>query len=143
MSRYSGEQTVFRELLQNADDASATQVEIHFRTAQGGPTVLHPTEDLPNLKTKNIASITVRNDGIVFREEDWGRLKKVRNLLLFTPPKIFEYGILTFLLDRSQKVIQTRVKLEPSVSVSPIYTAGLWFMLRILECRLLLLILPL
>lgn len=82
MSRYSGEQTVFRELLQNADDALATTVEIHFRTAQGGPKVLHSKEDLPNLKTTNIASITVRNDGIVFREEDWGRLKKVSNSML-------------------------------------------------------------
>jgi hypothetical protein len=32
LARYSGEFTVFRELLQNSDDAQATAVEIHFET---------------------------------------------------------------------------------------------------------------
>jgi hypothetical protein len=32
LARYSGEFTVFRELLQNSDDAQATAVEIHFDT---------------------------------------------------------------------------------------------------------------
>jgi hypothetical protein len=32
LARYSGEHTVFRELLQNADDAGATAAEIIFET---------------------------------------------------------------------------------------------------------------
>lgn len=32
LARYSGEFTVFRELLQNSDDAQATAVEIRFET---------------------------------------------------------------------------------------------------------------
>ncbi len=32
LARYSGEHTVFRELLQNADDAGATAAEIVFET---------------------------------------------------------------------------------------------------------------
>lgn len=62
--------------------ASASTVEIHFRsTPDAGPTassLLHPKDRLPNLKTHPIASIMVRNDGMVFRDEDWNRLKKVR-----------------------------------------------------------------
>lgn len=32
LARYSGEFTVFRELLQNSDDAQSKSVEIHFET---------------------------------------------------------------------------------------------------------------
>ena len=32
LARYSGEHTVYRELIQNANDASATKVEINFIT---------------------------------------------------------------------------------------------------------------
>jgi hypothetical protein len=32
LARYSGEFTLFRELLQNADDAGSSTVEIHFET---------------------------------------------------------------------------------------------------------------
>lgn len=79
LARYSGENTLFRELLQNADDASATTVEIHFRTSTDdeSATTLYPAEALPDLKTHKIGSYLVKNDGIVFREEDWNRLKRV------------------------------------------------------------------
>lgn len=70
---------VFRELLQNADDASAANVEIHFRSGPSSAAlVVHDRDALPDLKTFNITSILARNDGMVFRDEDWGRLKKVR-----------------------------------------------------------------
>ncbi|KDE08540.1 hypothetical protein MVLG_01317 [Microbotryum lychnidis-dioicae p1A1 Lamole] len=83
LARYSGEQTVFRELLQNSDDAGACHVEIHFRTTvdPASATTLHSSDQvtggLPNLKKHKLAQIVVRNDGQVFRDEDWMRLKKI------------------------------------------------------------------
>ena len=59
---------MFRELLQNADDANAAAIEIHFQTA-GGFT------DVNALKGSTYSKCAVRNDGIVFRDEDWSRLK--------------------------------------------------------------------
>ncbi|KAK4046064.1 hypothetical protein OIV83_006387 [Microbotryomycetes sp. JL201] len=86
LARYSGSFTVFRELLQNADDASASTVEVHFRS-QAAPAEpsgddnaglpVHPPNALPSLKSTNLHSIIARNDGIVFRDEDWKRLRTI------------------------------------------------------------------
>jgi hypothetical protein len=58
LSRYSGEFTVFRELLQNSDDAQSKAVEIRFETqpfidrkATGESIVEVSEAHLPNLKT--------------------------------------------------------------------------------------------
>jgi hypothetical protein len=87
LARYSGEFTVFRELLQNSDDAQSTAVEIHFETQSfidkrnGGNNLeqqpLARRHVLPNLKTALVHQWTFKNNGIVFREEDWSRLKKI------------------------------------------------------------------
>ncbi|KAI0637255.1 hypothetical protein C8Q77DRAFT_1216014 [Trametes polyzona] len=89
LARYSGEFTVFRELLQNSDDASATAVEIHFQTKEylerlnnkvedQTETAASPSEhELPDLKTAVVHQWTFKNNGIVFRDEDWSRLKKI------------------------------------------------------------------
>jgi hypothetical protein len=66
LARYSGEFTVFRELLQNSDDARSEAVEIRFET-QGflstksgdidtGDSVASPNLEtqLPDLKTTNV-----------------------------------------------------------------------------------------
>ncbi|KAI0781217.1 hypothetical protein BD413DRAFT_667167 [Trametes elegans] len=90
LARYSGEFTVFRELLQNSDDASATAVEIHFETKEylerkkgkraeeavlDSVTPVEPS--LPDLKTTPVHQWTFKNNGIIFRDEDWSRLKKI------------------------------------------------------------------
>ncbi|CAE6464621.1 unnamed protein product [Rhizoctonia solani] len=96
LARYSGEFTVFRELLQNADDAHATAAEIRFDTKQhlteqeqGGQVEIAPTGEtsaglgpprkpkLPDLKKANVDQWTFRNNGTPFRNEDWNRLKKI------------------------------------------------------------------
>lgn len=59
---------MFRELLQNADDANAAAIEIHFQTTG-------EFTDINALKGSTYSKCTVRNDGIVFRDEDWSRLK--------------------------------------------------------------------
>lgn len=62
LPRYSAEFTVYREMIQNANDAGAREVEIAFKRAEKG-----------NL----IESITVRNNGRPFNEDDWRRLKSI------------------------------------------------------------------
>lgn len=95
---------VFRELLQNADDACSPAVEICFETkkyvdARGKSSVdkAPPSHDgrLPDLKTAlvrgprfsfcfpcltvlaQVHRWTLKNNGMIFREEDWTRLKRI------------------------------------------------------------------
>jgi HSP90 family molecular chaperone len=80
LARYSGEFTVYRELLQNANDASATTVEIHLyptSTQDHGSPETAKGEWPENLKKQEIGRIMVRNDGIEFNDDDWNRLKKI------------------------------------------------------------------
>ena len=90
LARYSGEFTVFRELLQNSDDAQSGAVEIRFETAgylernsakesaQGNvPPEGILEKKLLDLKTAQVAQWTFKNNGILFRDEDWSRLKKI------------------------------------------------------------------
>ncbi|TFK45667.1 hypothetical protein OE88DRAFT_1668942 [Heliocybe sulcata] len=92
LARYSGEFTVFRELLQNSDDAGSSAVEIHFETlaytkrktddgeSEGDANAsLLPSgkQDLPDLKTVQVHQWVFKNNGQAFREEDWSRLKKI------------------------------------------------------------------
>ncbi|KAG8215924.1 hypothetical protein J3R82DRAFT_7898 [Butyriboletus roseoflavus] len=82
LARYSGEFTVFRELLQNSDDARSSAVEIHFETdaylhrKDGGPGNID-VPSLPNLKSTHVVQWMFRNNGITFRDEDWTRLRKI------------------------------------------------------------------
>ena len=94
---------MFRELLQNSDDASSTAVEIRFETKKyvdrensGADQALFvQDEHLPNLKTAPVCGFhisscfvdliglaqvhrwTFKNDGTPFRKEDWSRLRKI------------------------------------------------------------------
>ncbi|KAH9034489.1 histidine kinase-like ATPase [Lactarius pseudohatsudake] len=87
LARYSGEFTVFRELLQNSDDAGANSVEIRFETQSylfrvkqsGVDPDKSLEEDLPNLKTAVVRPPMdqFKNNGTKFRDEDWNRLKKI------------------------------------------------------------------
>ncbi|KAH9014859.1 hypothetical protein EDB84DRAFT_1590279 [Lactarius hengduanensis] len=84
LARYSGEFTVFRELLQNSDDAGAHSVEIRFETEsylfREKPSDIEADisqENLPTLKTTVVHQWTVKNNGMKLRDEDWNRLKKI------------------------------------------------------------------
>ena len=82
LARYSGEWTTLRELLQNAADASATQVIIKFETSPS-PTVPVPQSSDPSAHLKHtllhhtLKSTIVENNGEVFKAIDWSRLKKI------------------------------------------------------------------
>ncbi|KAI8973522.1 hypothetical protein BDF20DRAFT_837459 [Mycotypha africana] len=72
LARYSAEYVLYRELMQNADDASSSAVQIHFQTNDAS---------LGNNKQPNLSSkcnkIIFKNNGMVFRPEDWQRLKRI------------------------------------------------------------------
>lgn len=59
--RYSAEFTVYRETLQNANDAMAEAVEIRYKTDEAG----------------QVASLTFTNNGRPFSPQDWSRLRKI------------------------------------------------------------------
>lgn len=74
--------------MQNADDAAAKSVEIHFNTRSyidrnKIETASQPTSSqmvsttLPDLKKEPLSQWEFKNDGTPFREDDWNRLKKI------------------------------------------------------------------
>ena len=86
LARYSGEFTVFRELLQNSDDAQSEAVEIRFETqaflaggkehsadgagGSGGEAAARPGVPLPDLRTTHVCvDFSVRAGGA------YGRLR--------------------------------------------------------------------
>ncbi|KAG0267611.1 hypothetical protein BG011_002919 [Mortierella polycephala] len=71
LARYSAEYVVYRELMQNSDDAGAKGIEIVFETANP-----NTHESAPNLYAK-ITRVLFKNNGMDFRPEDWNRLKKI------------------------------------------------------------------
>jgi hypothetical protein len=96
---------VFRELLQHSDDAGARSVEIRFETEEylsredddDTQSDESEQEDFPDLKTavaccliliggcvlivpddhSQVHQWTFKNNGILFREEDWSQLKEI------------------------------------------------------------------
>ncbi|RGB35129.1 hypothetical protein C1646_814947 [Rhizophagus diaphanus] len=64
LARYSSEFVIYRELIQNSDDAGSSSIKIIFET-EG------------NEFGSKIIRITFKNNGFAFRPEDWDRLKKI------------------------------------------------------------------
>jgi|SRR2546423_2083722 len=71
LARYSSDNTTLRELIQNADDANATSVKIHYLTLS------EFRVPLENLCSTPCVRLNVTNNGIPFRNEDWKRLKRI------------------------------------------------------------------
>lgn len=82
LARYSGEWTTFRELIQNAADASASRVSIKFETLPSA-TVPTPQSTGPSDRLKHVvlhhtlSRVLVTNNGQPFNENDWSRLKRI------------------------------------------------------------------
>ena len=60
LARYATAGAVYRELLQNSNDAEATNAEVHFTTSEG-----------------IVKQVMYRNNGMPFRDQVWARLKKI------------------------------------------------------------------
>ncbi|KAK5172603.1 uncharacterized protein LTR77_002723 [Saxophila tyrrhenica] len=82
LARYSGEWTTLRELIQNAADAQASKVTIRFETTPSStiplPSTQDPSDHLKHvLLHHTVKTLLVTNDGDVFNENDWQRLKRI------------------------------------------------------------------
>ena len=62
LARYASAGAVYRELLQNSNDAEATEAEIQFTVQQD---------------SNIVQQVLYRNNGMPFRPQDWSRLQKV------------------------------------------------------------------
>jgi hypothetical protein len=63
LARYASANAVYRELIQNSNDANATVAEIVFTTADSDNTT--------------VSQVLYRNNGMPFRPQDWSRLQKI------------------------------------------------------------------
>ncbi|KAI7092157.1 hypothetical protein KC356_g351 [Hortaea werneckii] len=82
LARYSGEWTTLRELIQNAADAQAGKVSIRFETLPSASVPLPQSQDPSDhlrhvLLHHTLKTLLVTNDGEVFGENDWQRLKRI------------------------------------------------------------------
>ena len=68
LARYASAGAVYRELLQNSNDAGATTAELRFTTASS-------TES--SSSSTIVAQVVYRNNGQAFRPQDWDRLRKI------------------------------------------------------------------
>lgn len=66
LARYSSDFTVFRELIQNSNDAFANTVELSFLSPPNTPTL-----------SNSVGTIIYRNNGRPFSQQDWSRLRKI------------------------------------------------------------------
>jgi hypothetical protein len=64
LARYASSYSIFRELLQNSNDACAALARIEFDTTTSNSSSL-------------VTQVVYRNNGWVFREQDWKRLSKI------------------------------------------------------------------
>ncbi|GAX11731.1 hypothetical protein FisN_7Lh108 [Fistulifera solaris] len=76
LARYASENAIFRELLQNSNDADATEAVIEFTTNE---------QDL-------VEQAVYKNNGMVFREQDWSRLQKIAEGNP-SPEKVGAFGV--------------------------------------------------
>ncbi|KAK0969677.1 hypothetical protein LTS16_022613 [Friedmanniomyces endolithicus] len=82
LARYSGEWTTLRELIQNAADAQAKTVTIRFETTPSATVPLPQSQDTSDhlrhvLLHHTLKTLLVSNDGELFGENDWQRLKRI------------------------------------------------------------------
>ena len=80
LARYASAGAVYRELLQNSNDAEATIAEISFTTTTkpDDESSSATTTTSGIRRTNNIVSqVQYRNNGMPFRPQDWARLKKI------------------------------------------------------------------
>eukprot|EP00977_Amphora_coffeiformis_P015478 scaffold4515_cov149-Amphora_coffeaeformis.AAC.1 len=96
LARYASAGAVYRELLQNSNDAGASRAELHFRTGSGGggggsttKTTTTTTEGATatatasstannnNNNNNTVTQVVYRNNGQPFRPQDWNRLRKI------------------------------------------------------------------
>ncbi|KAG4304888.1 hypothetical protein PORY_001563 [Pneumocystis oryctolagi] len=73
LSRYASEHTLFRELLQNSDDACSQSAEIRYETLS------EPLgrDNLTEMGRRLCRRLVFKNDGVLFGEADWQRISRI------------------------------------------------------------------
>ena len=68
---------MYRELLQNSNDAEATNAEVHFTTTASVEGSSSTGNSSSSSSSKIVQQVMYRNNGMPFRDQDWSRLKKI------------------------------------------------------------------
>ena len=85
LARYASNNAVYRELLQNSNDADATSAEIIITTssssssagANGSDNNIDSGGSSSSAKKEVVTQVIYRNNGLPFRSQDWPRLRKI------------------------------------------------------------------
>ena len=87
LARYASNNAVYRELLQNSNDAEATSAEIIITTsssssaasagANGSDNIDSSGGSSSSAKKEVVTQVIYRNNGLPFRSQDWARLRKI------------------------------------------------------------------
>jgi hypothetical protein len=73
LARYASAGAVYRELLQNSNDAEATTAEILITTSASSA----DSNSNNNGQKEVVSQVIYRNNGLPFRPQDWARLRKI------------------------------------------------------------------
>lgn len=74
LARYASNGAVYRELLQNSNDAEATTAEIIITTS---PSSNGDSSGVNSNNNQLVTQVIYRNNGLPFRPQDWARLRKI------------------------------------------------------------------
>ena len=85
LARYASNNAVYRELLQNSNDADATSAEIIITTSSSSSSASAGANGSGNnidsggssAKKEVVTQVIYRNNGLPFRSQDWARLRKI------------------------------------------------------------------
>ena len=85
LARYASNNAVYRELLQNSNDADATSAEIIITSssssssagANGSDNNIDSGGSSSSAKKEVVTQVIYRNNGLPFRSQDWARLRKI------------------------------------------------------------------
>ena len=84
LARYASNNAVYRELLQNSNDAEATSAEIIITTSSSSASAGANGSDnidsgggSSSAKKEVVTQVIYRNNGLPFRSQDWARLRKI------------------------------------------------------------------
>jgi Protein of unknown function (DUF3684) len=77
LARYATASAVYRELLQNSNDAGATMAEIHYTTTTTTTNTTSTTSTTTTAHSNSVSQVVYRNNGAIFAPTDWHRLQKI------------------------------------------------------------------
>ena len=80
LARYASNNAVYRELLQNSNDAEATSAEIIITTSSSSAASAGANgsdNSGGSAKKEVVTQVIYRNNGLPFRSQDWARLRKI------------------------------------------------------------------